>query len=63
MNQYVYKGPVMEFDRCIRNSWEASTYAASPQKALCNLQYRYKKETNRTPNTRITLDPKHLSVA
>lgn len=27
MQQYLYDGPVMEFDRCIAHRWVASTYA------------------------------------
>ncbi len=61
--QYLYKGPVMEFDRCISDNWEASTYAVSRAQAINNLKFRFKKETNRTPNTKITLSLKHLSVA
>lgn len=29
MNQYMYDGPVMEFDTCISNRWRGSTYALS----------------------------------
>lgn len=28
MNQYMYDGPVMEFDTCVANRWQGSTYAA-----------------------------------
>lgn len=61
MTKYSYKGPVMEFDRCIANNWEASTWAVSPKKALCNLTYRFKQENNRTANTKISL-PGKLTV-
>lgn len=43
MNQYVYSGPVMEFDRCIMNNFKASTYAVSEQKARSNLAYQFKR--------------------
>ena len=33
MNQYMYDGPVMEFDTCVANRWQGSTYAASEKKA------------------------------
>ena len=33
MNQYIYDGPVMEFDTCVANRWQGSTYAASEKKA------------------------------
>ena len=26
MNQYMYDGPVMEFDTCVANRWQGSTY-------------------------------------
>ena len=55
MNQYMYDGPVMEFDTCVANRWQGSTYAASEKKARSNLVYQFKKKTNRIPNTRITL--------
>ncbi|MDD6473728.1 MAG: hypothetical protein PUF62_11990 [Bacteroidales bacterium] len=58
MKEYRYNGPVMEFDRCIANSWEASTFAVSEAKARSNLVYRFKKATNRLPNTKITLPGK-----
>ena len=37
MNQYMYDGPVMEFDTCVANRWQGSTYAASEKKARSNL--------------------------
>ena len=55
MKQYLYDGPVMEFDRCIANRWKASTYAVSEKKARSNLTYQYKKKNNKLPNTKITL--------
>ena len=58
MNQYMYDGPVMEFDTCVANRWQGSTYAASEKKARSNLVYQFKKKTNRIPSTRITLPGK-----
>lgn len=58
MNRYVYDGPVMEFGTCIMARWKASTYAISEKKARSNLAYRFKRENNRTPNTKITLPDK-----
>lgn len=55
MNQYTYDGPVMEFDICIANRWQGTTYAASEQKARNNLTYQFKKKNNRIAGTRITL--------
>lgn len=58
MNQYTYDGPVMEFDICIANRWQGTTYAASEQKARNNLVYQFKKKSNRIAGTRITLPGK-----
>lgn len=57
MQQYLYDGPVMEFDR-----WVASTYAPSEKKARSNLTYRYKKQSNRVAGTRISLPGKLVEV-
>lgn len=32
MDLYSYSGPVMMFDRCVANSWQAETYAPSEKK-------------------------------
>lgn len=58
MQEYLYQGAVMEFDRCIDPYWEATTYAASPAKARSNLAYRYKKMHGKAANTKITLPGK-----
>ena len=55
MKQYLYEGPVLEFNNCVTNRWKASTYAPSESKARSNLTYRFKKEHNKLPNVRITL--------
>jgi len=62
MNQYMYDEPVMEFDTCVANRWQGSTYAASEKKARSNLVYQFKKKTNRIPSTRITLPGKVVTV-
>ena len=62
MNQYVYDGPVMEFNTCVANRWQGSTYAASEQKARSNLAYQFKKGNNRIPGSRITLPGKLVKV-
>ena len=62
MKQYLYDGPVMEFDRCIANRWKASTYAVSEKKARSNLTYQYKKRNNKLPNTMITLPGKIILI-
>lgn len=55
MNRYSYRGPVMEFERCVSNNWEGTTYAASEKKARSNLVYQYKRQFNKTAAARITL--------
>lgn len=62
MRKYSYDGPVMEFNRCIANRWQGSTYAVSPDKARSNLAFQFKNATKRTVSTRITL-PGKLIVA
>lgn len=52
MQQYLYDGPVMEFDRCIAHRWVASTYAPSEKKA----------RSNRVAGTRISLPGKLVEV-
>lgn len=55
---YVYEGPVMAFERCIDPRWRAETRAVSESKARANLEYRYKKTSGRSPNSKITLTGK-----
>lgn len=62
MKQYSYKGPVMEFDRCICNRWEGTTNAQSPSKAKSNLVYQFKRENNKAITTKITLPGKLVVV-
>ena len=62
MNQYTYDGPVMAFGTCIATRWTASTYAISESKARSNLTYRFKKQFNKTPNTKISLPGKIVMV-
>ena len=62
MNLYSYKGPVVEFDRCICNSWSGTTYASSEKKARCNLAYQFKKENNKTASAKITLPGKIVRI-
>lgn len=58
MKEYLYDGPVMQFEDCVKIRWKASTYAPSESKAKSNLAYRYKKENGLTSNTKITLPGK-----
>ena len=62
MKQYSYVGPVLEFGKVITNQWKAETYAVSESKARSNLAYRFKKENNKTPATKITLPGKIVAV-
>ena len=58
IEKYIYEGPVEMFGKCIDNNWHGETMADSEAKARCNLAYQYKKQTGRTPETRITLPGK-----
>lgn len=58
MKQYSYEGPVLEFNKIVANRWIGTTYAASENKARCNLAYQFKKQNNKTPATKITLPGK-----
>lgn len=62
MQMYTYDGPVLEFGKCVANKWQASTYATSEKKARSNLTYRFKKETNRVPQCKITLPGKIIAI-
>ena len=62
MKQYMYEGPVMEFEKPIADNWKASTYAPSESKARSNLAYRFKKLYNKVPNAKITLPGKIILV-
>lgn len=58
MEYYIYKGPVLEFDRCIENNWYGKTKAVSMAKAKSNLIYQYKKSTGKRSNAKIDLPGK-----
>lgn len=62
MNQYIYDGPVLEFDTCIAENWRGSTYAVSKRKARSNLSYQFKKKHNRNSGAKITLPGKIMIV-
>lgn len=55
MQKYIYKGPVMEFDKCIMNHWESQTVAPSKKKAKSNFKYQFKKQHDRLPTAMIEL--------
>lgn len=54
MHKYYYSGPVMLFERCITNNWHGETMAPTAEKAKSNLIFRFKKENNMLPNTKIS---------
>ena len=62
MRRYLYKGPVMEFGKCVSHCWEASTVAPSESKARSNLAYQFKKKTNRVAGTKIVLPGELVAV-
>ena len=57
-NTYEYKGPVMEFGRCVADRWTGITKAETESKAKSNLQYQFKCVTGRGKNCRIELPGK-----
>lgn len=62
MQEYTYKGPVLEFGKCISNKWEGTTWAATERRARNNLAYRFKQQNNRMPSAKITLPGEMLIV-
>lgn len=52
---YEYRGPVYEYERCIENYWEATTWAISEKRARNNLAHRYKRDILRGKQTKIEL--------
>ena len=62
MHEYMYNGPVLEFDKCVANNWKANTYAVSESKARNNLAYRFKRDNKRASNVKITLPGKITMV-
>ena len=63
MHTYIYNGSVMQFGRLISDNWSAKTKATSPEKALSNLLFRYKREHGYLPSTGgFKLNPDKLSM-
>lgn len=58
MERYSYNGPVLEFDRLVQNYWKGTTMAESEKKARNNLAYQWKKQNNRTANSKVFLPGK-----
>lgn len=62
MHEYVYEGPVLEFDRCIAEHWTASTCAVSEKRAKSNLAFRFKKQHGKLASAKISLPGKITMV-
>jgi hypothetical protein len=62
VKRYSYKGPVCEFGRVIASMWTAETSATSARKAKSNLAYRFKRDNNKIPTTKIELPGKVVVV-
>lgn len=54
-HKYEYDGPVMEFGKLVTERWKGETQAPTEKKARSNLAYRFKKQFNRIPGSKITL--------
>ena len=62
MNVYVYDGPVFQFNQMIMEHWTGETTAPTEAKAKSNLAYKFKKQYNRLPTTKITLPGKLVVI-
>lgn len=62
MPLFTYDGPVKEFDRIVNEHWRGSTVAPTEKKARSNLTYQYKRETKRSPMSKITLTGKLIMI-
>lgn len=60
MKLFSYTGPVTYFNVCVANKWTSETHANSPEKAMSNLAYQYKKQNNLNAMSSIKLDKKYL---
>ena len=45
----------MRFDICVATHWTGETMAETEKKARSNLVYKFKKENNLVPQTKVTL--------
>lgn len=62
MPLYSYDGPVKVFDQIVANHWRGSTIAVSEKKARSNLAHQYKKETRKSPASKVTLPGKLVVI-
>ena len=58
MHEYVYEGPVVEYDRVVAHRWMGKTMAPSEAKARSNLAFQFKKQNGRAMTNKITLPGK-----
>lgn len=52
---YYFKGPVTCFGKVVSNCWYGETTANSKGKAKSNLEYQFKRECNKLPNSKVEL--------
>lgn len=52
---YIYDGPVMEFESCIVRRWVGKTSAVSEKKARANLTFQFKRQHNKSADSKIDL--------
>lgn len=55
LQKYIYEGPVTMFGTCICDYWFGETTAVTPAKAKSNLIYRFKKENDMAPYSKLEL--------
>lgn len=52
---YSYEGPVTIFGTCVQNMWRGQTIATSVKKARSNLVFQWKRDNNKSTNSRVEL--------
>ena len=62
MPKYTYNGPVYEFDRLVVDRWSGETYAPTKARARTNLAYQFKKQSNRSPRTKISVPGELIEI-
>ena len=62
MPKYTYNGPVYEFDRLVVDRWSGETYAPTEARARTNLAYQFKKQSNRSPRTKISVPGELIEI-
>ena len=61
MKRYSYKGPIMEFGKCVQHDWTGETVATSERSAKSNRIYQWEKDHNRCLYVKISL-PGQLTI-